>query len=155
MSGLISHYLSHTRRWPIGQEEAGALDDCRQLFELNVDYLQTISGELKSAELMTDELVERVRTLLSGIVTNQQTCYDGLVDSRNSMVTALLAPLSNATQLYSVSLGLVSRALTRTRKHHKRRGTTELDPVREPSTKIIEVIHNAPLLSPKYHFSLA
>ena len=105
-----------------------------------MDYLQGISGELKSAELMTDELVERVRTLLSGIVTNQQTCYDGLVDSGNSLVTALLSPLSGATQLYSVSLGLVSRALSRTRKRHKKRGLTELDRVPEPSSKIIEVI---------------
>lgn len=142
MSGLIGHILGDNRRWPISHAVAGALDDCRQLAELNVDYLQTISGELKSAEMMTDELVERVRTLLSGIVTNQQTCYDGLVYSGNSMVKTLLAPLSNATQLYSVSLGLVSRALSRTRKRHKKRGLTELDRVPEPSSKIIEVINN-------------
>ncbi|KAJ9685105.1 hypothetical protein PVL29_017219 [Vitis rotundifolia] len=151
MSELIGHYLTHNQRWPMSHAEAGALDDCRQLSELNVDYLQTISGELKSAELMTDELVERVRTLLSGIVTNQQTCYDGLVDSSNSMVAALLAPLSNANQLYSVSLGLVSRALSQTRKRRKRRGLTdnrfltELDRVREPSSKIIEVLKKGSL----------
>lgn len=129
------------------------MEDCHELSELNVEYLHTISEELKSAETMNDELVNRVRTFLSGIVTNQQTCYDGLVESGNGVVAGvdvLSVPLLNATRLYSVSLGLVTNALTRNLKKHLKKGNRSgLDfgspnrghPTREHLTTLIEVSH--------------
>lgn len=89
--------------------------------ELNVDYLRSISGELKEAESMTDELVDTVTSLLSGIVTNQQTCFDELVDSKSGIAAVLYEPLSNVTRLYSVSLGLVTHALDRNLRRNKKR----------------------------------
>ncbi|KAK9282752.1 hypothetical protein L1049_010973 [Liquidambar formosana] len=144
LSDTINHYLTHKQR---SGAIAGALDDCRQLFELNVDYLVSISAELKSTESLSDELVDRVQTLLSAIVTNQQTCYDGLDDS-GSVVNALPLPLSNATELYSVSLGLVAHALGRTRKQHKigkrpvGRFLEEVNRVRETSSTLIKVLQS-------------
>ncbi|KAK6934042.1 Pectinesterase inhibitor domain [Dillenia turbinata] len=133
LTEVISHLLTHDQRLRLSHLEAGALDDCRQLFELNVDYLETINGELDSAEIASDRLVDRVLTLLSGIVTNQVTCYDGLASSGSGLASVLYAPLSDASELYSVSLGLVSHALGRTRgqKSRSRALTTQLHWVHE------------------------
>ncbi|KAB1225516.1 putative pectinesterase/pectinesterase inhibitor 25 [Morella rubra] len=122
MSDVIGHFLTHRRlRSSVNYAEVGALDDCRHLSQLNVEYWQTIAAELKSAESLDEELVERVRTLLSAIVTNQQTCYDGLEDSKSSIVSALSEPLNHANRLYSVSLGLVTHALDRNLKLNRKK----------------------------------
>ncbi|KAH7547684.1 hypothetical protein JRO89_XS14G0002200 [Xanthoceras sorbifolium] len=146
LSKIIKHYLSHRKeRSMLKHMEAAALDDCQQLMELNVDYLESISEELKSAESMTDELVDRVASLLSGIVTNQQTCFDGLVESKSSsIVSAIYEPLSNVTRLYSVSLGLVTHALDRNLKKNKRKNGSKNrflshpNRVREPLETLIK-----------------
>ncbi|KAJ6892711.1 hypothetical protein NC651_025806 [Populus alba x Populus x berolinensis] len=110
--------------------------------ELNVDFFETISSELVAAESMSDVLVERVTSLLSGVVTNQQTCYDWLVQSKSSIAGALSVPLSNVTQLYSVSLALVTHSLEKNLKKNKRRkGSpqgTVTSGVREPLEALIK-----------------
>ncbi|XVF24554.1 hypothetical protein REPUB_Repub13aG0138100 [Reevesia pubescens] len=120
LSKAINHYLTHKKYTPSSQLEAGAMQDCAQLAGLNVFYLEKISAELKSADSMTDALVDRVSSLLSGIVTNQDTCFDGLADAKSSFATVLAEPLGNATRLYSISLGLVTHALDRNLKRFKR-----------------------------------
>ncbi|KAK6163114.1 hypothetical protein DH2020_002955 [Rehmannia glutinosa] len=119
LSDLIRHFLTKNTKQKslMSFAEIGALDDCQQLQELNVEYLELISGELKSAsEDMSDAVVGRVRSLLSAVVTNQQTCYDGLADAGSGMVAALAEPLGDAAAVYSVSLGLVAHALGRGRR---------------------------------------
>ncbi|OVA03696.1 Pectinesterase [Macleaya cordata] len=123
-SNLINRFLAtqkNKKKSYMSQAELRSLEDCRQLSELSVDYLETISYELNSAESLSVALVDRVQTLLSAIVTNQQTCFDGLEDSGSSIPSVLSAPFSNTTELYSVSLGLVSHALGRSLKR-KRKG---------------------------------
>lgn len=121
-----------------------------------MDYLDSIGTELKAAESMSDELVDRVNSLLSGIVTNQHTCFDGLAESKSGFATALYEPLSNVTRLYSVSLGLVTQASERNLKKNKRnegwknRFLKNPNPVREPLETLIKVIK--PCI---YEFSLS
>ncbi|XP_010423511.1 PREDICTED: probable pectinesterase/pectinesterase inhibitor 47 [Camelina sativa] len=100
-------------------EEVSAVADCGELAQLSVDYLETVSEELKAAEVMTAALVDRVTSLLGGVVTNQETCLDGLVDAKSGFAAAIGTPLGNLTRLYSVSLGLVSHALNRNLKRYK------------------------------------
>jgi pectinesterase len=143
MSNTIDRYLiSQKRRPSMSHAEVGALEDCRQLSQLNVEYLLSISAELQSS--VSGEVAEQVQTLLSATVTNQQTCFDGLEDS--GIVSALSEPLNNVTQLYSVSLGLVTHALDRNLKRNKRKtgglrgGFPTLEhPVREPLETLIKV----------------
>ncbi|TQD84127.1 hypothetical protein C1H46_030327 [Malus baccata] len=121
----INRFLGKTKHksFFISDSESNALEDCQHFSELNVEHLEAISTELKSAETLNEELVDKVQTLLSGIVTNQQTCYDGLVVSKSSVLgntTALAVAFSNVTQLYSVSLGLVTHSLARNLKKHKK-----------------------------------
>ncbi|XP_022764679.1 probable pectinesterase/pectinesterase inhibitor 47 [Durio zibethinus] len=121
LSKAINRYLTHKKYSPSSHLEAGAMQDCAQLADLNVFYLEKISVELKSAvDSMTDALVDRVSSLLSGVVTNQHTCFDGLADAKSSFASVLAEPLANVTQLYSISLGLVTHALDRNRKRFKR-----------------------------------
>ncbi|KAF3434318.1 hypothetical protein FNV43_RR25421 [Rhamnella rubrinervis] len=148
-SDVIHRYLhNHKRRQSMSLAEYNAMEDCHELSQLNVEYLGSISEELKSAETMNDELVDRVRTLLSGILTNQQTCYDGLVVSGNGVVAGG-GVLSNATRVYSVALGLVSNALARNTKKQPKRGNgsgrdygfpSGGHPVREHLTTLIKTL---------------
>ncbi|XVF41036.1 hypothetical protein PTKIN_Ptkin01aG0248000 [Pterospermum kingtungense] len=120
------------------------MQDCAQLAELNVFYLEKVSAELKSAGWMTDELVDRVSSLLNGVVTNQHTCFDGLADAKSSFATVLGEPLVNVTRLYSISLGLVTHALDRNLKRFKRskgsqNRTTLKNGVRQPLDSLIQV----------------
>lgn len=125
-------------------EEVSAVADCGELAQLSVDYLETVTEELKAAELMTAALVDRVTSLLGGVVTNQQTCLDGLVDAKSGFATAIGTPLGNLTRLYSVSLGLVSHALNRNLKRYKGSKGKIFGggnkPVREPLETLIKVI---------------
>jgi pectinesterase len=125
-------------------EEVSAVADCGELAELSVEYLETVTEELKAAELMTAALVDRVTSLLGGVVTNQQTCLDGLVDAKSGFATAIGTPLGNLTRLYSVSLGLVSHALNRNLKRYKGSKGKIFGggnkPVREPLETLIKVL---------------
>ena len=159
MSGVINQYLTHhKKRSYMSQAEIGALYDCGQLSQLNVDYLESISTELKIAASLNDELVERLQTLLSAIVTNQQTCYDELQYSKSSIVSALSEPLNNVTELYSVSLGLVTHSLDRNLKLKKKKKRsndgfpTKGHPVREPLETLIKVLKSYFLISACFLF---
>ncbi|KAL0008266.1 hypothetical protein SO802_009768 [Lithocarpus litseifolius] len=150
MSGVINQCLTQDKkRSCMSQAEISALYDCGQLSQLNVDYLESISTELEIAASLNDELVERVQTLLSAIVTNQQTCYDGLEYSKSSIVSALSEPLNNVTELYSVSLGLVTHSLDRNLKlKKKKKGSddgfpTKGHPFREPLETLIKALRRS------------
>ncbi|XP_031498043.1 pectinesterase-like [Nymphaea colorata] len=91
----------------------GALKDCLFLSELTTDFLVTSLSTLNSTDpttLQDDQGVD-VQTWLSAIITNQQTCYDGLTQaSFLRSDNSLHAPLVNGTQLYSVSLAMFTHS---------------------------------------------
>ncbi|RZR72863.1 hypothetical protein BHM03_00018014 [Ensete ventricosum] len=94
----------------------GALEDCRALASLNADYLEAVQAELGPREAaLGAAAVGRVRALMSAVVTNQQTCYDGLEASRT--FPELRSALAEETRVYGVSLGLVTTALDRSGSH--------------------------------------
>ncbi|XP_057812518.1 pectinesterase-like [Salvia miltiorrhiza] len=118
--------------------ETAALDDCRQLQELSAAYLELIAVELKSAAAnLSEALACRLQTLLSAVVTNHQTCYDGLVE----VGSALAAPLGDAAAVYSVSLGLVTHAFSRKGPRPSGAVAAELDWARYPTSDLFETIH--------------
>ncbi|KAG7624748.1 Pectinesterase catalytic [Arabidopsis thaliana x Arabidopsis arenosa] len=121
LSKVITSYARRVESKPgsATAEEIGAVADCGELSELSVNYLETVTTELKTAQVMTAALVEHVNSLLSGVVTNQQTCLDGLVEAKSGFAAAIGSPMGNLTRLYSISLGLVSHALNRNLKRFK------------------------------------
>ncbi|GKV39693.1 hypothetical protein SLEP1_g47425 [Rubroshorea leprosula] len=143
LSIIINHYLAGKRAAALSPMEALAMQDCGQLAELNVDYLEKISMELKGAKDMTGELADRVTSLLSGVVTNQQTCYDGLVEAKSGFAGALAEPLGNMTRLYSVSLALVSHALDRKLEKSNHGFLSKPSAVREPLDTLIRALRKS------------
>ncbi|KAG6502071.1 probable pectinesterase/pectinesterase inhibitor 25 [Zingiber officinale] len=91
----------------------GAMKDCRDLAGLSAEYLAAAQAELGRGKSLDVAAAGRVRALMSAVVTNQQTCYDGLQASRDGGFPELQSTLANGTQLYGVSLGLVATALGR------------------------------------------
>ncbi|XP_078445067.1 pectinesterase-like [Wolffia australiana] len=95
-----------------------ALQDCDLLSELNVDFLQSTGRTLNSSDTLLDPQAEEAQTLLSALLTNQQTCLEGLqlASSDWSLRAELGAPIANDTKLFSLSLALFSRAWRRKKK---------------------------------------
>ncbi|KAJ6839683.1 putative pectinesterase [Iris pallida] len=108
----VNKYLS--RRSALSNSAVKALEDCQLLAELNIDYLVSASSTVNSTTTSTllDPQTDKLQTLLSALLTNQQTCVDGLQAAASawSVKNGLSVPLSNANKLYSVSLSLFNRA---------------------------------------------
>ncbi|GAB4829933.1 Probable pectinesterase/pectinesterase inhibitor 7 [Ancistrocladus abbreviatus] len=107
---LVNKYLS--RQSKLTQSAVMALQDCQLLAQLNMDFLsesfQTVNT---TSKILPSWQADDIQTMLSAILTNQQTCLDGLksTESTWSVRSGLVSPLSNDTKLYSVSLALVTK----------------------------------------------
>lgn len=118
---LVNEYLS--RRSTLSVAAIRALEDCQFLANLNIDFLlssfQTVNATSKTLPSLQ---ADNVQTLLSAILTNQQTCLDGLqaTSSASSVSNGLSVPLSNDTKLYSVSLAFFTKGWV----PKKKRGST-------------------------------
>ncbi|XP_060174247.1 probable pectinesterase/pectinesterase inhibitor 41 [Lycium barbarum] len=105
----IQKYLRKSKKLTI--PAIRALEDCQFLADLNIDYLSTTFKTVNETSNILPILeAEDLQTLLSAILTNTQTCLDGLQEitsfpGRND----ILNPLKNDTQLHSVSLALVKK----------------------------------------------
>ncbi|KAK2385910.1 putative pectinesterase/pectinesterase inhibitor [Trifolium repens] len=146
LAKVFSDFLKrHQSSSSLNHEEFGALVDCNDLNKLNVDYLESISDELKSAttSLSDTELVDKIESYLSAVTTNHYTCFDGLVVTKSNIANALAVPLKEATQFYSVSLGLVTEALNKNLKRNKTRKhglPNKSFKVRQPLEKLIKYL---------------
>lgn len=120
---LIGNHLQTSS--PLPKSVIGALKDCRYLAQLNIDFLsnsfRAVNGTNKK---LTFSKADYVQSLLSAILTNLDTCLDGLktVASGSSLEKDLLAPLIDCTKSYSLSLdlfakGWVPRNRNRTSEH--------------------------------------
>ncbi|KAK9084268.1 hypothetical protein Scep_030739 [Stephania cephalantha] len=122
---LIDKNLRHKSK--LSKGAIRALEDCRLLAALNLDFLLKAFEKLNSTAnkpLLSYE-TEDVQTLLSAILTNQQTCLDGIKAASSSwslIKDEIYSPLSNGTKLYSVSLALFTRGWVRGQKKKKREG---------------------------------
>ncbi|KAL9298246.1 hypothetical protein ACSQ67_024142 [Phaseolus vulgaris] len=144
LAKAFTDFLKKKKSSSLSSAEIAALEDCSELSQLSVGYLESVSEELKSADPSNTELVDKIETYLSAVATNQYTCYDELVVIKSNIVNALAVPLNNVTQLYSVSLGLVAQALKKNLKKHKTRKhglPTQNFKVRQPLKKLIKLLH--------------
>ncbi|MBA0769554.1 hypothetical protein Gotri_018274 [Gossypium trilobum] len=108
---LVNEYL-HKYRSSLSISAIRALEDCCYLANLNMDFLsssfKTVNG---TSETLPPVEAEDVQTLLSAILTNQQTCLDGIQStaSARGIRENITVPMSNDTKLYSVSLALFTK----------------------------------------------
>ncbi|XP_019164894.1 PREDICTED: probable pectinesterase/pectinesterase inhibitor 7 [Ipomoea nil] len=84
------------------------LRDCRFLLRLNTHFLSDVLRSIKSANRLPESAAGDAQSLLSAVMSNQQTCWDQLVTTPSaSNISAEFSPsLSNGSLLYSVSLAL-------------------------------------------------
>ncbi|KAK7269670.1 hypothetical protein RIF29_22404 [Crotalaria pallida] len=107
---LVNKYLQKSSTLSISAVRA--LQDCKTLCELNLDFLtssfQTVN---KTTSFLQTSQADDIQTLLSAILTNQQTCLDGIQSTSSawSVKNGLSSPLSNDTKLFSVSLALFTK----------------------------------------------
>ncbi|XP_050138425.1 probable pectinesterase/pectinesterase inhibitor 41 [Malus sylvestris] len=125
---LVDKYLrSHSAT--LSQNAVLALQDCQFLAGLNVDFLASSLETLNNTNYPTlsDSKTNDIQTMLSAILTNQQTCLDGIQATASSwsVKSGLSVPLSNDTKLYSVSLALFNKAWVP--KNKKKKGRKLLD----------------------------
>ncbi|KAI4389412.1 hypothetical protein MLD38_001641 [Melastoma candidum] len=89
-----------------------ALEGCRDLSWLNIKHLVTVHGHVgrnESTSTIGDRRVSEAHTLLSTVLTNQQTCADTLKSSR----TRISERVAEDTKLYSVVLSFFAKAWVR------------------------------------------
>ncbi|XP_027074224.2 probable pectinesterase/pectinesterase inhibitor 41 [Coffea arabica] len=114
---LIEKYLRHSKDLTI--TAVRAIQDCQFLAECNMDFLldsfKVVNG---TSKILPTLEAEDVQTLLSAILTNTQTCLDGLQATAStwSVRNGLIAPLANDTRLFSVSLALFTAWVPKKRK---------------------------------------
>lgn len=117
---LVGRYLAgHSALSPTA---VLALRDCQLLSDLNVDFLTSAAAALNYTDSLLDPQAEELRTLLSALVTNQQTCSDGLQATAAawSVKNGLAVPISNGTKLYGMSLALFNKAWVPNKKNRGR-----------------------------------
>ncbi|KAG6647908.1 probable pectinesterase/pectinesterase inhibitor 7 [Carya illinoinensis] len=107
---LVDKYLRHNST--LTTSAIRALEDCQLLAGLNMDFLlssfQTVNS---TGRIISSNRAEDIQTLLSAILTNEQTCSDGLQATASAwgIKKGLEIPLANDTKLYSVSLALFTK----------------------------------------------
>ena len=87
-----------------------ALEDCHLLADLNMDFLTSSLQSVGTKDLSSSR-VEEVQTLLSSILTNTQTCFDGLQETAStwSQKNGISTPLANDNKLFTDSLSLFKK----------------------------------------------
>ncbi|KAI3668290.1 hypothetical protein L6452_43367 [Arctium lappa] len=110
-SAFIDKYLA--RPSSLTTPAIRALQDCHYLAQLNIEFLQNTFQTVddKSQTALSTIKSQDIQTMLSAILTNTQTCIDGVQATSASWTSknGILAPLANDNKLYSVSLALFNR----------------------------------------------
>ncbi|XP_052180340.1 probable pectinesterase/pectinesterase inhibitor 41 [Diospyros lotus] len=125
---LIDKYLRKSST--LTPSAIAALQDCRFLAQLNIDFLLSSGQTVNStSSTLPDTKADDVQTMLSAILTNIQTCFDGIqvTASAWSVKNGLSAPIANDTKLFSVSLALFTKGWVpkKKKKASKKPGKTQ------------------------------
>ncbi|KAB2052656.1 hypothetical protein ES319_A12G137500v1 [Gossypium barbadense] len=115
---LLDKYLRKYRQ-SLSVSAIRALEDCRFLADLNMDFLLSSFKTVNAtSSTLSNVEADDVQTFLSAILTNQQTCLDGLQSTSSawSIRNGISVPLTNDTKLYSVSLALFTKGWVPKRK---------------------------------------
>ncbi|WJX13658.1 pectinesterase [Trifolium repens] len=96
----------------LSQSTIRALEDCRFLAELSFEYLSnTYAMTNQFNNVLPTSQAEDFETLLSAVLTNQQTCLEGLnnIASDQRVKNDLSSSLSDDIKLHSVTLALYKK----------------------------------------------
>ncbi|CAL5194489.1 unnamed protein product [Lathyrus oleraceus] len=107
---FLNLVLSHLQnKSSLSQTTISALQDCEFLAQQNFEFLSnTHRAANKTSNVLPISQGEEFQTLLSAVLTNQQTCLEGLntTSSDQTVVNDLSSTISNDAKIHSVSLAL-------------------------------------------------
>lgn len=109
MNSIDSHLQGGSS---LSQSTIRALEDCRFLAELSFEYLSnTYTTTNQSSNVLPTSQAEDFETFLSAVLTNQQTCLEGLntIASDQRVKNDLSSSLSDDMKLHSVTLALFKK----------------------------------------------
>ncbi|PON52542.1 Pectinesterase inhibitor domain containing protein [Trema orientale] len=112
---LLDSYLKRQHpgsRPALPEPTIRAIQDCHLLAELSLDTLSKTYQTINFTNTLNSFETEEFQTLLSAVLTNTQTCLQGLEEAINSpsvVKNVVSFPLSIGTKLYSISLALFKR----------------------------------------------
>lgn len=113
-SNIVTKYLQ-TYGSTLSKPQVHALEDCSLLASLNMDYLSTSYQTVNAISTLLDtRKADDVQSFLSAILTNHQTCLEGL-EASGCAPSIRNGPIFNDTKLFRVALALVTRAWIPTR----------------------------------------
>ncbi|KAH7847691.1 hypothetical protein Vadar_029084 [Vaccinium darrowii] len=102
---LVDSYLPNS--YALSETDIRALGDCNSLINLNIDFLSIAIQNVDPTDTLPNSQAVDMHTLLSAVLTNHQTCWDGVQSSTTSDIqNALVGPFSDENMQYSVSLAL-------------------------------------------------
>jgi len=104
---LVLSYLQN--KSSLSQSTISALKDCQFLAQQNFEFLaNTHQTANKTSNVLPISQGEEFQTLLSAVLTNQQTCLDGLItaSSDQTLINDFSSTISDDTKIHSVSLAL-------------------------------------------------
>ncbi|OVA13430.1 Pectinesterase [Macleaya cordata] len=121
-SALTNAYLT-TPVTTLSKNVVRALEDCRLLADLNMDYLSNTINTIGSTTDLPSLKADDMETLLSAVITNQKTCLEGLQETNAPAIVknSLYNPLSDGNKVSSVSLSLYNRGWV----HKRMKGNME------------------------------
>ncbi|CAL5330162.1 unnamed protein product [Camellia sinensis] len=114
---LVNSYLTLPNG--LSQPTILALEDCQILLSLNMNFLSSTIQSIYSTDTLQSSQADDTHTLLSAIMTNHQTCSDGLQATTlsSSIQNTFSSPFDYGNKLYSVSLALFKHGyIPQTRK---------------------------------------
>ncbi|PON42634.1 Pectinesterase inhibitor domain containing protein [Parasponia andersonii] len=112
---LLDSYLKRQHpgsRSTLPEPNIRALQDCHLLAELSLDTLSKTYQTIDFTNTLNSFETEEFQTLLSAVLTNTQTCLEGLEEAINSpsiVKNVVSFPLTIGIKLYSISLALFKR----------------------------------------------
>ncbi|GMH02599.1 hypothetical protein Nepgr_004438 [Nepenthes gracilis] len=81
---------NHLHAVPLIQRRA--IDDCLELLSETVDELKSAVSDLSSVQKGSHSRYSDIQTLLSGAMTNQDTCLDGFAQASNKTLRKIIQP---------------------------------------------------------------
>ncbi|KAL8262204.1 hypothetical protein R6Q59_026253 [Mikania micrantha] len=117
---LIDKYLRGSASLTTGAIRA--LQDCRYLAGVNLEFLSTAFQTINQTQtVLPVPTSDDIQTILSAVLTNTETCVDGLQSNAASWSSknGVVGPIKADNKLYSVSLALVNKGWGHKKSKHK------------------------------------
>nr|XP_043638426.1 probable pectinesterase/pectinesterase inhibitor 41 [Erigeron canadensis] len=110
-ANLVDNYLRSSSGLTVGA--INALEDCQYLARLNIDFLSTCLQTINSTQTtsLPGTKIEDTQSILSAILTDTETCVDGLKENAASWTSknGIISPIRTDDKLYSTSLALFNK----------------------------------------------